>query len=238
VRCSGVINAPDRDSVYTLLKKQGIRPASVTEAPGLFNKIFGKGKRWIAIAVLALISIFLAFSLMFGIGQEAKSNNYSPMPRHQVYGDPAFMDSLERDGYKEVVLSPGDRVLVRFAIPGRFVRVPSPEERMLWIEALSVLSTNMPSFNVESDRREIQELRRIILDMRLEYKAYLANGVGTPETFLRRLFERQNREMSIRERVRIVLKDEKKHEVFEQRNEALRRLGLATVPFPSSEMRE
>ena len=52
VRRSGVIDASDRESAFIALKNQGVRPASMKEAPGIFNKLFGKGKRWIAIVIL------------------------------------------------------------------------------------------------------------------------------------------------------------------------------------------
>ena len=45
---SGEVSAADRDAAYRALKEKGIRPSRLEEAPGLANKIFGKGKRWIA----------------------------------------------------------------------------------------------------------------------------------------------------------------------------------------------
>ena len=41
----GEIVAPDREAAFQLLRAQGIKPARLEEAPGVFNKLFGKGKR-------------------------------------------------------------------------------------------------------------------------------------------------------------------------------------------------
>ena len=59
MRHEGVINASSRDEVYSILKARGIRPGSVVEAPGFFNKLFGRGKRWLLIAALAIFVVLL-----------------------------------------------------------------------------------------------------------------------------------------------------------------------------------
>ena len=42
------------EAAYAALRAQGIKAGHVDEAPGVFNKLFGKGKRWMAIAVLVV----------------------------------------------------------------------------------------------------------------------------------------------------------------------------------------
>lgn len=74
----GEIAAPDRESAFARLKEQGIRPARLEDAPGLGNKIFGKGKRWLAIALLAiLVLVFGALALVRG-----KSAAFVPSERY------------------------------------------------------------------------------------------------------------------------------------------------------------
>jgi len=51
-------------------------------------------------------------------------------------------------------------------------------------------------------------------------------------TKLRRLNERTAQEMQIYERTRRELEKETSEEVWEQKNDALRRLGLRTIPNP------
>ena len=71
-------------------------------------------------------------------------------------------------------------------------------------------------------------MKQIINGMR----EYLANGNGTPRTFWRRLNERTTQEMQIYERTRRELEKETSEAVWEQKNDALRRLGLRTIPNP------
>ena len=61
-------------------------------------------------------------------------------------------------------------------------------------------------------------------------REYLANGNGTPCSFWRRLTERTVTEMQIYERTRRELEHETSDEVRERKNDALRRLGIRTIP--------
>ena len=83
------------------------------------------------------------------------------------------------------------------------------------------------------DPREVRELKQIVNGMREEMREYLANGNGTPRSFWRRLNERTTQEMQIYERTRRELEKETSEEVWEQKNDALRRLGLRTIPNPN-----
>ena len=64
-------------------------------------------------------------------------------------------------------------------------------------------------------------------------RGYLANGNGTPRSYWRRLNERTLSEMQIYERTRRELEKETRPEVWEQKNESLRILGLRTIPAPN-----
>ena len=66
-----------------------------------------------------------------------------------------------------------------------------------------------------------------------ELRGYLANGNGTTRSFWRRLNERTASEMQIYERTRRELEKEKSAEVWEEKNAALRRLGLRTITNPN-----
>ena len=60
----GVVRAASRDDAFAVLKARGIRPGRVTEASGVFNKLFGKGKRWIAIVALAVALVVAVIFLL------------------------------------------------------------------------------------------------------------------------------------------------------------------------------
>ena len=85
------------------------------------------------------------------------------------------------------------------------------------------------------DSREVRELKQIVNGMREEMRGYLANGNGTPRSFWRRLNERTLSEMRIYERTKRELEKESSAEVWEHKNEALRKLGLRTIPNPKDE---
>ena len=84
------------------------------------------------------------------------------------------------------------------------------------------------------DSREVRELKQIVNGMREEMRGYLANGNGTPRSYWRRLNERTLSEMQIYERTRRELEKETSEEVWEQKNDELRRLRLRTIPTPAS----
>jgi hypothetical protein len=85
------------------------------------------------------------------------------------------------------------------------------------------------------DSREVRELKQIVNGMREEMRQYLANGNGTPRSFWRRLNERTVSEMQIYERTKRELEKESSTDIWENKNEALRKLGLRTIPNPKDE---
>ncbi len=226
----GEIAAPDREAAFQSLKAQGIRPARLDEAPGFFNKLFGKGKRWIAIAVLTLIAAILAMQVQT---RKPTSPQHSS-PRHQIYGDPGFMAELEREDYASVFPEVGDRYLAHFAQPGAIVKFSSAKWRNEMAKSLpNVLEA--PLTVSASDSREIRELKQIVLGMRDELRNYLSKGYGTYESFVKRMEERQTREVQIYLQAKNELANETDPAVFERRNASLRLIGLRTIPVPEGD---
>ena len=84
---SGTICAASRDAAYAAIKELGVRPSRVVEAPGFFNKLFGKGKRWLAIGVLGASCLVLgAFALY-----EAQSTKHQAQSTEHI-PSPAFLE--------------------------------------------------------------------------------------------------------------------------------------------------
>lgn len=233
---SGVINAVSKDAAYSTLRAQGIRPSRMEEAPGLFNKLFGKGKRWIAIVVLALIaagSTLVAYRMRHEVELVVETYS-SAVDRHQIYGDPGYMGQLEREHYESVFTDPGDRYLAHFAQPGAVVRFSNQNWREDMANALKGTLASPLEID-KADNREVRELKQIVLGMRDELRAYLANGIGTYSRFVKRVEERQIREAQIYYQAKNELAKEKDPAVFEKRNESLRRLGLRTISAPEND---
>ena len=88
----GVVSAASREDAFSMLKARGINPARVTEAPGFFNKLFGKGKRWIAICVLAAALVAALVALVIRRSSTETLQNYDEL-------DPSVIKRFEELGH-------------------------------------------------------------------------------------------------------------------------------------------
>ena len=151
------------------------------------------------------------------------------------------MENFERGEFGEALSRGGDRLLAVFAQPGKVMcrkgfdpRRLGPEDQSAFADyARAALAPEADIIVGAADSREVRELKQIVNGMRQEMREYLANGNGTPRSFWRRLNERTLQEMQIYERTRRELEKESSAHVWEEKNVALRRLGLLTIPNPS-----
>ena len=228
----GAIDAPSRDDVYRELKQKGIRPFKVELAPGLANRLRSLGKRTYAIVILS-VALVIALVLALHSTLFAFHSAVSAQPRHQIYGDPALMDELARGDYAAVFSHPGHRFLAHYAQPGamppRTALAAAADPKLP--AALRDCQTAPIAF-VDGEPREHNELKRIVLSMCEELGRYLANGIGTPERYVRRLNERQNREAQIYFTAKHDLEKETDLAKWERINASLRAIGLKTIPPP------
>ena len=242
------IDAPSREAVFEALRARGIKAIKVVASDGskangemdeAGRKREGAWPAWrhaVAAAVAVLAS--LASLLSFLAKGDKPPGPESVSPRHQIYGDPATMEGFERGEFGSVLPREGDRLLAVFAQPGRLMCArgfdphrPSAEK----LAALSGYARDSLSAGQDlpvdpSSPREERELRQIVNGMRAEMREYLANGNGTPRSYWRRLNERTLQEIQIYERTRRELEGEESPEAWESKNDALRRLGLRTIP--------
>ena len=252
----GVVSASSRDAVYLELRKHGIKPFKVELAPGFVNRIAALGKRTLITTVLvlvALVSLFFALRAQRSAEEavrtveEASLVARQPMPRHQIYGDPALMEELERTDYATVFEHPGYRFLAHYAQPGVMPRFAADYDFNAVTNALRDIVSHLPdsgfpdpaaldmrvtSTVLKDKQREVVELERIVLSMRQELSRYLSRGLGTPIRYVKRLNERQMRESQIYETARRDLDGNSSVEKWSQVNESLRAIGLKTIPQP------
>ena len=240
--CSGVIDAPSRDAVYQKLKEQGIHPFKVELAPGLFNRLAAFGKRTFALLVVVVALVVAAVAILTKPVEVQVSPENGPMPRHQIYGDPALMERMEKTLFASVFDNPGDRVLARYAQPGALdFMIPLKEVKAAAAD-LDALVANPPELFPEpeggaeasNEPREVKELKQIVLSMREELAHYLANGVGTTERYVRRLNERQKKEAQIYTTAKAEIEKSADTAEWTRINDSLRAIGLKTVPEPAS----
>lgn len=245
IRHEDSMNASSREEVFEALRAKGIKAIKVVAADGskANGEVRGVRKRVVAVLV-ALAAVFVGVIAYIGGEHTAANIVGNPAvssPRHQIYGDPAVMEGLERGDFGEVLPREGDRMLAVFAQPGKFMCAKGANPRYLAAAqdaafaayAKDELSPERDIVIAPEDPREIKELKQIVNGMREELRGYLANGNGTPRSFWRRLNERTASEMQIYERTRRELEKEKSTEVWEEKNAALRRLGLRTITNPN-----
>ena len=245
VRHEDSMNAASREEVFAELRKRGIKAIKVVAADGskANGEVRGLRKRAVA-ALVALAALCAGVVAYFGGTRTAAvvaANSATASPRHQIYGDPAIVETFERGDFSNVLSREGDRLLAVFAQPGRLMCTKGTNPRKLSANAAeqfaayarNELGTDNDILINADDPREIRELKQIVNGMREEMRGYLANGNGTPRSFWRRLNERTLSEMQIYERTRRELERETKPEIWEQKNESLRILGLRTIPAPN-----
>lgn len=241
-RHTGSLNAPTRAAAYSALKAQGIKPIHCDEAPGLFNLVFGRSKRWIAIAVLALVCVLLAIIVGRGVLAEPQiaelaSTLDSPV-RRQLIGDAAVIEKGIRTGWADMFTLEGDRFLASFAVPGTVPAVSATTEEKLK-EALDYDGKVCRSATAEECPIEARQIHAIVSGMKRDIAALRKEGwtlreVGTA------LVQRQGREISYYERAKTEINEAKRRgvapkeleQILEKRNASLRAIGVRPVSMP------
>ena len=247
VRHEDSLDAESRDEVFQVLRGRGIRPIKVVAADGskANGEIRGLRKRAV-FALVALAALVAGVVAYFGgerTGAATAANSATSAPRHQIYGDPATMEGLERGDFAAHLPRAGDQMLAVFAQPGKLMCAKGTNPRLLdaAMEAALVgyakdeLSAERDIAIDAGETRELRELKQIVNGIREEMRQYLANGNGTPRSFWRRLNERTAQEMQIYERTRRELEGETSADAWESKNEALRRIGLRTIANPKEQ---
>ena len=246
-RHAGTLNAATRADAYAELKRQGIKPIHCDEAPGFFNKLFGRGKRWLAISVLGALCLVLGLLIttykkenttLHSTLSSLNSSLDSPI-RRQLIGDAAVIEKGIRTGWTDVFELEGDRFLASFAIPSATPAVASTTEEKL-LEALAPNSSLItPHSSLGSDSLEARQIRAIVAGMKKEINALLAAGwtlrdVGTA------LVRRQEQEISYYTRAQSEIDALAKagksaaelEALWERRNASLRAMGAKLVTLP------
>ena len=228
VRHEDSLDAESRDEVFQVLRGRGIRPIKVVATDGskANGEVRGLRKRAV-FALVALAALVAGVVAYFGGTRTAAvvaANSAISSPRHQIYGDPAIMEPIERGDFGGILPREGDKMLAIFAQPGklmcakgvnprRWVTGNGEEETMFEAYAKNELAADKDIQIAAEDSREVSELKQIVNGMREEMREYLANGNGTPRSYWRRLNERTAQEIQIYERTRRELEKETSEEV-------------------------
>ena len=240
-RHEAAMEAESRDAVFAALRAKGIKAIKVIAADGskANGEVRGIRKRVVAVLVV------LAAAVVGGVAYFQGTRTGAALAANPaaIYGDPAIMEGLERGDFAAVLPRVGDQMLAVFAQPGKLMCAKGANPRLLDAAmeaafagyAKDELSAESDISIDASEERELRELKQIVNGIREEMRYYLANGNGTPRSFWRRLNERTTQEMQIYERTRRELENETSPETWESKNEALRRIGLRTIPNPKEQ---
>ena len=114
-----------------------------------------------------------------------------PLPRQSIPGNRQRIE----DGRNTIFTNAAERLLARFAEPGRAVDMPTGGKPT---EAEFAACLRGPIHVVSTDFTEVSDLKRIVAGLKREMRAYLAGG-GTVEQYLAELAKRQRLEISYRE---------------------------------------
>ena len=242
-RRAGICDAPSKDAVFSLLKKEGIKPFDVKLAPGVFNRIRSFGKRGLAIAVLAVLCAVLAVAVgrrtSTPSGAVALADSLDSALRRQLIGDSAIIDQGIRTGWADVFSLEGDRFLASFAIPGASPAIRSTTEEKLK-EALSANTASGASLRQDvGESLESRQIVAIVAGMKSELRQFVADG-GSFVQYGRLLVQRQEQEIAYYNRAKneIDVVAEKGDVVelkalWKRRNGELKRMGIRTVLLPT-----
>ena len=181
--CRGTISSTNRDSAYAELRKMGIKASRLKESPGIFNKILGKGKRWIAIGGLSVaLGVTVLYHWRHGVGY----SNYvidayeqkRVLPRHQIENMPTNWADYINDIFEEGF----EREIAIYALPG--VIVESMDDKRV----------------SNSDSAWIEELKSVVRGMNEEAQAMIRMGKTAADVMMY-FEERQKMEATYREQV-------------------------------------
>ena len=234
-RHKGALNAPDRAAAYAALREQGIKPIRCDEAPGFFNRLFGRGKRWLAIGVLGALCLVLV-AIIRSTPAPALYTSLDSSVRRQIIGDAAVIEKGIRTGWADVFALEGDRFLASFAIPGYPAAVRNTTEENL---KASLESGEAESLPLREQGIEARQIRAIVAGMKDELRRFLAND-GTLVEYGERLVARQELEIGYYNRakheidfaVKEGLAERELLSLWEKRNASLRKMGIKLIPMP------
>lgn len=229
---TGVIKAATKEAAYAALKSRGIKPGRVEEAPGFFNKLFGKGRRWLAIGVLSAVATgaviaFVRTSHEIKVVEQASLQASLCEERAQLFGDPVVIRECEEASWTNVFTEVFDVYLAQYAIPGRKVEpivvapLPSPE-----------VATRLVEIG-EKDLVEVAQMKRMVNGMKQELSEYLTDG-GSLVSYMNRLNIRQRAERGVFETAQRQIQKAKDHAVWKEKNAELRAMGLPMVEAPDA----
>lgn len=231
IRHTDVIEAPSRDAAFAALRANGIRPIKVQAEDGSRENGAPRPIRGWLLIISLLVLIVTATIILLLRTPSTEPEFLVSQTRRQVIGDAAVIERGILTGWEDVFESDGDRFLASFAIPGARAGVRNVAEGEL------LRAIHERPLAKDAEGIEARQIRSIVEGLKDEARAYLRAG-GTIASYASRLTERQDAESAVYSRVRGELERARKSlseeaylSAWEEKNAALRRLGIRTIPL-------
>lgn len=232
IRHTDVIEAPSRDAAFAVLRANGIRPIKVQAEDGSRENGAPRPIRG-RLLIISLLALIVTATIILLLRTPSTEPEFLvSQTRRQVIGDAAVIERGILTGWEDVFESDGDRFLASFAIPGARAGVRNVTEGEL-LRAIN----EKPLAKKDAEGIEARQIRSIVEGLKDEARAYLRAG-GTIASYASRLTERQDAESAVYSRVRGELERARKSlseeaylSAWEEKNAALRRLGIRTIPL-------
>ena len=229
------MEASSREEVFAALRAKGIKAIKVVAADGskANGEIRGVRKRVVTtiVIVVAVVAGIVAYFGGARLSQPQTPSFEADQTRRQVIGDSAVVDKGIATGWSEVFPEEGERFFASFAIPG----VKAGQRNTTVEELEAALARKVESS--PDDGMESRQIKAMVEGMKAEARAYIAAG-GSIVEYGKRLTERQDAEIAIYERTKADIeraKDSMQKDEFldlwENRNDQLRNLGIKLVPL-------
>lgn len=257
-RHEGEIDAPDRETAFSLLRARGIRAIKVEPKGWETGKGFrGVRKRMVVLAGVVCLALGAAitYSIIRRVRPSAPTvmtpagpvtyRVASPLERQQISGDHQRIENLPTNFFPHVA----EFYLAAFAEPGR--PIPSQMMRPPANEAF-LACLNKPIYIASNDFTEHADLKRIVAGMKRELKTYITGG-ETVSQYCVELVKRQKMEQSYRTRAEKHLDELMKQAISKgsgspdavgnlkdaysywlKANASLEAMGIYPLPLPSA----
>lgn len=259
-RQEGEIEAPSRDEAFSLLRKQGIRPVKVIAKDGskANGEVRGVRKRIVAACIVGAailaggVTWWVSRATVVDVVVQTSTGPVTfteaqPLARQLIPGDRARIEQYGTNVFNHAA----EFFLARFAEPGR----PVPSHALMTppSEAEFRHALRSPLRIASNDFTEHIDLKRIVTGIKHEMSAYLQGG-GTVEQYIAELIQRQQMEISYREKAVTRLGEllnprktrpgekipdgqtarKNAYEFFLKANAQLAALGIYPIPMPDS----
>lgn len=239
IRHEAFIEAESRDAAFAALRKDGIRPIKVVASDGSKANGAPVGLRKRAVAILLGVAVVVAVCVTVAVSRlsapPSEDGLDSDTTRRFPIGDAAVIEKGILTGWSDVFPEEGERFLASFAVPG----VKAGQKNTTAGEIETALARRIkPEAN---DSLEARQIKAMVEGMKQEARAYIAAG-GNVVEYGKRLTERQDAEIAFYERTKGEMERAKETrsgsdliEFWEEKNDALRNLGIRTITLESLE---